>query len=214
MASYQKFSQTALLLRSVQPSGASAFACLMIAILLVAVNIILQSVDIGTALPGLLDGQWSIAYTQHIVQPLTEILSSDRLNKTLVAGLWGVAGFIIYVGFEYAVHTARNLRESQQNIRMARGGQIERPLVANFWRETGWRLAVLVGGVIFLIVTAPLLKDAMGVAEKVILDIDLAHNALLVARAIAEWAFFMHGVVVFCRLYAQRTRLFGDDALY
>lgn len=70
---------------------------MLAAVILVATNIVLQSVDIGTSLPGLLDGQWSIAYTQYVVQPLTELLSSEKLNKALVAALWGLAGFVIYV---------------------------------------------------------------------------------------------------------------------
>ena len=214
MTSNQRFSPTALLLRSFMPSAASAFFCVLAAVILVATNIVLQSVDIGTSLPGLLDGQWSIAYTQYVVQPLTELLSSEKLNKALVAALWGLAGFVIYVGFEYAIHTARNLRESHENIRMGRGGTIERPLIASFWRAMAWRFGVILGGIIFLAIFHPLLGDALAISGKVLLDADLVKSSLLVARAVVEWTFMLHGLVVFLRLYTQRTRLFGDDALY
>jgi len=214
MPSKTKYSNTRLLLRSLKPSGISAFLCVIVGFVLVAVNIVLQSVDVGTALPGLLDGQWSISYTEHVVQPLTELLSSNTLNKGLVAVLWGVAGFVVYVGFEYLVHTLRGLRESRENIRMARGNVIERPLMASFWADLLWRFAVVIIGIIFFALTLPLLGHALGVSQTVLLDTDLAHNAMLIAWAIAEWTFVLHGLVVFLRLYTKRTRLFGDDALY
>ena len=192
----------------------SGFVCVIAGFVLVVVNIVLQSVDIGTALPGLLDGQWAISYTEHVVQPLTELLSSNTLNKGLVAVLWGVAGFIAYVGFEYLIHLMKGLRESRVNIRMARGNVIERPLLVSFWTDLLWRFGVAVGGIIFFIATLPLLGHALSVAQTVLLDTDLAHDALLVLWAIAEWTFVLHGLVVVLRLYTKRTRLFGDDELY
>jgi hypothetical protein len=211
---YQKYSTAALLLRSLKPSGASAFLCILLAFLLVAANIVLQSVGIGTALPGLLDGQWAIAYTEHVVQPLTEILSSNTLNKVLIAGLWGLAGFVVYIGFEYVIHLSQNLRESRQNIRMARGNVIERPLSSSFWLPVLWRIAVLIGGIIFLIASQPLLGHALNVAQTVLLSTNLIKDGLMVVLAVAEWTLVLHGLVVFLRLYTQRTRLFGDDELY
>jgi hypothetical protein len=208
------YSNSALLLRSLRPSGISAFFCIGVAFVLVVVNIVLQSVDIGTALPGLLDGQWAISYTEHVVQPLTEILSSNTLNKGLIAGLWGTAGFLVYVGFEYLLHTMHSLRESRENIRIARGNVVEHPLSSGFWTDMLWRIGVIVVGIIFIIAVQPLLNNALGVADTVLLDADLAHNGLLVVIAIAEWAFVLHGLVVFLRLYTRRTRLFGDDDLY
>src|ERR1051326_7423415 len=100
MSQRQKFTTARLILRSLTPSGATLFFCITIAFLLVGVNIVLQSVDVGTALPGILDGQWAIFYTEHVVQPLTQLLSSNTLNKFLIAVLWGVAGFTVYIGFE------------------------------------------------------------------------------------------------------------------
>lgn len=214
MATKTKYSSSGLLLRSFQPSVVSGFLCVIVAFLLVAANVVLQSVGVGTALPGLLDGQWSIAYTQHVVQPLTELLSSNTLNKFLIATLWGAAGFVVYIGFEYVVHMSRSLRESQESIRMARGNVIERPLVASFWRAVGWRIGVIVAGLLFLALVQPILNHALGVPQDVLLDTNLLRDGLMVLLAVAEWTFVLHGLVVFLRLYSQRTRLFGDDALY
>jgi hypothetical protein len=175
---------------------------------------VLQSVSEGTALPGVLDGQWAIAYTENVVQPLTELLNSNTLNKLLVAALWGVAGFLVYIGFEYFVHWSRSLRESRTNIRMARGHVIERPMTQSFWLSVRWRLGVLVAGIFFLILVQPLLRNALGIAPVVLFSENLMADSWKIILAIAEWAFLMHGFVVFLRLYTMRTRLFGDDALY
>lgn len=211
---HAKYSSTGLLLRSFQPSIVSGFLCVITAFLLVGANLVLQSVGVGTTLPGLLDGQWSIAYTQHVVQPLTELLSSNTLNKFLVAALWGTAGFLVYIGFEYVVHVSRSLRESQESIRMARGNVIERPLIASFWRALAWRVGVLIAGLLFLVLVQPLLNQALNVPQNVLLDTNLLRDGLRVLLAVAEWTIVLHGLVVFLRLYSQRTRLFGDDALY
>lgn len=214
MPAKPKYSSFDLLVRSFKPSGVSAFFCIITAFLLVAANVVLQSVDVGTSLPGLLDGQWAIAYTEHVVQPLTELLSSNTVNKFLIAGLWGTAGFVVYVSFEYAIHWTRSLRESRENIRLARGHVIERPLVASFWTAVIWRVGVIIAGILFFLLMQPVLGHALGAAQVILLSTNLIWDGLRVVLAVAEWAFVLHGLVVFLRLYTQRTRLFGDDELY
>jgi hypothetical protein len=203
-----------LIVRSLTPSGASAFLCIVLAALMVGVNIVLQSVSVGTALPGILDGQWSIAYTEHVVQPLTEALSSNALNKLLVAILWGVAGFLVYILIEYVVHTYKGLQESRNNIRMARGNVIERPLTTSFWQAIRWRLGVAAVGVLFLIAIQPILNDALSIGPRIVLSDHLRRDSLRMLLAMVEWAIILHGLVVLMRLYTMRTRLFGDSSLY
>jgi hypothetical protein len=214
MSQRQKYTTAQLILRSLTPSAANMFFCITVAFLLVGINIVLQSVDLGTALPGILDGQWAIFYTENVVQPLTQLLSSNTLNKFLIALLWGMAGFVVYVGFEYALHSMQSVRENRTNIRMARGNVIERPLANSFVQALVWRVVVLACGILFLILVQPLLHHALGVASSVLLSSNLSRDGLRVLGAIAEWAFVLHGFVVFLRLYTLRTRLFGDDKLY
>jgi hypothetical protein len=203
-----------LIRRSLQVTKGNLFAYFVISVLLVGVNIVLQSVNVGTALPGVLDGQWAIAYTEHVVQPLTELLSSNTLNKGLVAALWGVAGFIVYLGFEYAVHWSRTLRESRTNIRMARGNVIEHPLTSSFWTTALWRGTVLVLAVAFLIAIQPLVSSALSATQDILLSNTLGKDSLRLVLAVVEWMVVLHGIVVLSRLYVMRTRLFGDDELY
>jgi hypothetical protein len=209
-----KHSTGQLIIRSLQITGWGAFLYFIIAFLLVSTNVVLQSVSVGTALPGILDGQWAIAYTEHVVQPLTELLSSNTLNKLLVAMLWGLAGFAVYIGFEYVVHWSKSLRESRTNIRMARGNIIEHPMAESFWTSVVWRAGVLVLAIIFLAAVQPLIRNALDATQEILLTSHLLRDGLRVVLAVAEWMVVLHGLVVLMRLYTMRTRLFGDDELY
>jgi len=209
-----KHNTTKLIARSLQATNGNIFAYLVISILFVGSNIVLQSVNVGTALPGILDGQWAIAYTEHVVQPLTELLSSNALNKLLVAMLWGVAGFVVYVGFEYVIHWSKTLRESRTNIRMARGNVIEHPLASSFWTAAIWRAGVIGLAMIFLIAIQPLIRNALDATQDLLLTNELLKAGLRIILAVAEWMLIFHGFVALSRLYMMRTRLFGDDELY
>ena len=216
MSQRQNYTTKRLLLRSLKPSAVSLFFCLLIAFLMVGVNALLKSVDIGVALPGVFDGEWAVAYSENIVQPLSELFSNNTLNKVLIAGMWGLAGFLVYVGFEYGVHWTQTYKETRDNIRMARGGRVvQSPGVSDFWRAVIWRLLVLVGFVvIFASIMVPMLGQALGIAQSADLSENLARDGLRLVLAVFEWAFFFHFIVVSLRLYTMRTRLFGDDELY
>lgn len=97
---------------------------------------------------------------------------------------------------------------------MARGGKIERPLIGSFWQAVAWRAGVIIAGILFLLLIQPLLNHALSVADDVLLSTNLLRDGLKTVLAVAEWALVLHGLVVFLRLYTQRTRLFGDDELY
>lgn len=183
---------------------------------MVALNVVLKSVDVGVALPGVFDGQWAIAYSERVVQPLTELLSSNTLNKLLIAGMWGLAGFVVYVGFEYAAHSMGQYKESRDNIRLVRGGQVVKsPGVKDFWQGVLWRVGVIIAAiVVFAAAMVPLLAQALNIAQSVILSQNLLRDGLRLVLAIIIWSVFFHFVVVVLRLYTMRTRLFGDDALY
>jgi hypothetical protein len=203
-----------LLWRSFLPSPTSFLLTGIVGFFTVASSILLDSVTVGTALPGVLDGQWAIVYTQNVVQPLTTFLSNNLFNKLLVAGLWGFAGFVVYIIFEYVMHTRQDLRDTQHDIQMARGEIIQQPLKDEYWTNIKWRIAVVVGGIIFLVAMQPFLHHASSVPPKFVLSQNLAADSIQVAIAVIEWTILWHGIVVFLRLYLQRTRVFGDSALY
>jgi|GEM_PF-2446240 len=210
----QNYTTAQLIRRSLTPSGMSALICLVIGFLLVAINIVLLSVDVGTSLPGVFDGQWSIAYTQHVVQPLTTFLSNNTLNKSLIALFWGMAGFSLYITFEYVVHWRKTLDETRNDVMMARGQIVQHPMENEFWKLMRYRICVIVGYIAFFIIMQPLMRHAVDVAPHFVVSRNIAHDGLQAAIAMLEWALFIHGFVVFLRLYTFRTRMFGDDKLY
>jgi len=203
-----------LLRRSIFPSAGEGLACFMIALIFILSDIVLQSVNVGTSLPGVLDGQWAIWYTDHVVQPLTTFLSNNTLNKLIVAILWGSAGFIVYVSFEYYMRWRRTLRYSQHDVQMARGQIVERPMYDEFWKTVKWRVGVIIGFVIFLFVMQPALGYAADAVQTFVVSKNLARDSLQIGLAILIWATMLHGIIVGIRLFVQRTRIFGDADLY
>lgn len=214
MSLRQMYTTKQLIKRSLLPSGMSFLLCLVLGFGLVAINIVLLSVDVGTSLPGILDGQWAIAYTQHVVQPLTTFLSNNTFNKLLVALLWGLAGFTMYVGFEYVMHWKKTLRDTQHDVQMARGAIVEHPMQDEFWKMVRWRVIVIACTLVFIVIMQPLLSHAMKVAPEFVVSKDLVNDGVMAGIAMLEWAIFFHGMVVALRLYTMRTRMFGDDLLY
>lgn len=211
----KNFTAGQLIRRSLTPSGMSGFICLTVGFALVLFNVILLSVSFGTALPGLLDGQWAVAYTENIVQPLTSFFTNGALNKFLVAAMWGVVGLTVYTGFEYLIHSYTMIKDAQRTVALnASGSWQQNPMQQYFIQSVLWRAGVLVAAVVFFVAMQPLLKMAMDVAPRIIVSQSLANDALRAVGAALVWAVFWHGLVVLIRLYTRRTRLFGDEKLY
>lgn len=213
--STKQLSTGQLVLRSLLPSMVSLVLCLMFGVLITLAHIVLTSVSQGTSLPGILDGQWSVAYTQNVVEPLIQFFNISILNRLAVACMWGVVGLILYLGFEYAVHTYKSLKQAQEEVALNAKGKYEKqPRRRDFLRGMFWRAGMLVVGIIFLIAMIPLLTFAFRAAPQVVLSRSLGQDWPLVLGAVGAWSLFFHGIVVFIRLYLFRTRIFGDEDLY
>ncbi len=211
----KQFTTGQLIRRSLTPSGISGFLCVLIGFALVIIHVILLSVSFGTALPGLLDGQLAIAYTENIVQPLSTFFTNGTLNKFLVAALWGVVGLTVYTGFEYAIKTYSTMKDAQRTVALnASGAWDHQPLQNYFIQAILWRSGVLSLAIIFFVVMQPLLKMAVDVAPRIIVSQNLVQDGMSAVVAALTWAVFWHGCVVLLRLYTRRTRLFGDEKLY
>lgn len=186
-----------------------------IGLLLTIAHVVLLSLSVGTSLPGILDGQWSIAYTESVVRPLSAFFANNVLNKILVASLWGIVGLGVYMGFEYAIHTYNTAKETQRQVALNTGSQWQRsPLQGYFIQAVLWRLGVIVAAVLFLAAMQPLLRFALDTAPKAVVSQNLAADSLQLIGAALVWMLLFHGLVVLLRLYTMRTRLFGDDRLY
>ncbi len=204
-----------LVKRSLIPSGMSAFLCITAGFFLVITHIVLLSVSFGTALPGVLDGQWAAAYTEVIVQPLSSFFTNGALNKFLVAALWGVVGLTVYTGFEYAIHSYKTVKDAQRTVALNESGDWQQsPMQQYFVEAIMWRAGMLVVAIIFFVAFQPLLKMALDVAPRLIVSQNIAQDIMRAVLAAFTWALFWHGCVVLLRLYTKRTRLSGDEKLY
>jgi hypothetical protein len=197
------------------PSGISGFICITIGLALVIAHIVLLSVSFGTSLPGVLDGQWSAAYTENIVQPLSTFFANNTFNKLIVAALWGAVGLGVYMGFEYSVHTYKTAQETKRQVALGTNGNwSQRPMRSYFWSSFIWRVSMIALGILYLVLVQPLLRFAMDAAPQLVVSQNIVADSPKALVAALIWAFFLHGCLVIMRLYTQRTRLLGDDILY
>jgi hypothetical protein len=204
-----------LIVRSLTPSPTSGFLCFGIGLLLAVIHIVLLSVSVGTALPGVLDGQWAVTYTDNVVEPLNTFFTNGAFNKLLVAVLWGGVGLVVYLGFEYAVHSYQNMKNARRQVVLnANGAWEQRAMQNDFLKSALWRVGVLVAGLIFLICMQPLFRIAFSTAPQVVTSQSLTSSAPRILGSALVWMLFLHGCLVLLRLYTQRTRIFGDESLY
>lgn len=211
----RQFTTAQLLRRSLTPSSISGFLCVVIGLALTITHIVLLSLSVGTSLPGVLDGQWSVAYTEAVVRPLSAFFANNFLNKLLVAGLWGAVGLGVYMGFEYAIHAYNSAKEAQRQVALSSSSTWQKsPLQGYFLRAVVWRVGVIVATAIFLVAMQPLLAFALDTAPRIVTSQNLSGDAVRAVGAALVWMLLFHGLVVLLRLYTMRTRLFGDDKLY
>lgn len=211
----RQFTTGWLIRRSLTPSSSSGFICITAGFALLIIHVVLLSVSVGTSLPGLLDGQWAVAYTETVVQPLATFFTNGTLNKLLVAALWGGIGLAVYMAFEYGIHTYQTMKDARRQVALNNYGAWD-PQAAQrgFLQAMFWRVGVIVLAFVFFTAMQPLFRYALDVAPQIVVSRDLATDGMRAVGAAMVWAFFLHGCVVLLRLYTMRTRIFGDDKLY
>jgi len=193
--------------------------CIGAGLVLVIVHLVLVSVNVGTALPGVFNGQWAIGYTQYVVQPLTVFFNNLFVNDVLLVVLWGIVGLGVYMIFEFIVHGIGEWREAQKDIQMAVNQStnkvvVQHPMRKYFVTAALWRGAIIGLIIIYLVATQPLLQWVLAADLALVVGMPLVESITQAVTAIIIWAVFWHGCVVLLRLYTMRTRLFGDDILY
>jgi len=200
--------------RALLPSPLSAILCAGGAILLVLAYMVVQSVSLGTSLPGWLDGEWSIGYTNTVVQPLLAFFTDFKTENTLVVLGWGALGLVVYMLVEFCAHLISDLHSAEHNIQLTDRTVLHHVGVKSFLAAAFWRLGVLVVfGLIFALGVSPVLRELSAIAPKAVLG-DLARREWPQLLALAgELALLLHAGVVFLRLFLSRVRLAGDDPI-
>ena len=193
------------------PSMASAPLCCLFGAAVVGLWLLGVSVNIGTSLPRLFDGEWSVFYTNSVVQPVLVFMHNPIINKILFVLAFGVLGLAVYALGGAAVAAAGSWREAHHFIRVTHTGAVTHPGERSFLAVVTIRLVVsaiaLAAAVNFL---PPLIDATASLAELtvegVLPFVVSIPELLLLAGA---WSLVAHFAVVTLRLLWLRIRLLG-----
>ena len=211
--SSKSYSTIQLTLRSLEPTATSVVGCLLIGIAIVALHLLALSLNYGTILPTIFDGQWATAYTNHIVQPIETAINNQFLSSIVNLVLWGILGLVIYTIIEHVGRDMREWRETEENIQITGQAIVQHPLREMYLLRMLWRLAVGILFVSFLVLAHPTIGKLFKVDNQLFVgQLSLQILPKLLA-AMLVWAILTHVTMVLLRLYLFRTRL-GTDHLY
>lgn len=201
--------------RCLLPSPISALLCCCFGVLTVGAYLILKSVSIGTALPALFDGEWGIAYTNHIVQPLLSVFSNLTIGKLAIIFTWGLVGLAVYFALFYAAAAYRGWREAARGIQITDRAIIRHPSIYPLIAVALWRLAVIIIlPTIFLVISSPIIRGLSDMAPHVIEgNLATSDGIIKILVSVAGIGLLSHLFVVFLRLLMMRVRLFNDNPL-
>lgn len=214
MIDNKHYSAPYLIGRSLLPSAISGLLCGCFSLLLIGLHLLLLSLNIGTALPQFFDGQWGIAYTNTIVQPLQTLFNNLAFNNVLSILLWGVAGLATYLLIEYVMHLHSGWRHAEDDIQIVGERVIYHPARRSFITTVLWRVCILIiFTAIFILAQLPLQRLLATDPELVVGGLSLVSSVRKLTIELVGWTLFAHCVVVFLRLFLMRTRLFGDSVI-
>jgi hypothetical protein len=199
------------LLHTVLPSSVDVLISITVALVVVGGYLLGQSVSIGTSLPDIFDGEWGIAYTNNIVQPLASIFSNNTVGTAAVAFMWGLAGLALYILIEMVTRTYRGLREANSYIQLTDSAIVRRPSLRSFFVVLLWRIAtVAVFSLLLAVLIFPVMHSLGAAAPQIVLGqlmtVDVTKR---LASLILGVALSFHVIVVFLRLFLMRMRIFS-----
>ena len=192
----------------------SGLLCFCVSILIVALHLVLLSVNYGTALPQFFDGEWAVGYTEKVVQPLQELFGNLVFNNILIILLWGLAGLSVYFLGEYILHLRRRWRRAAGDIQLVGQQVVAHPGRESFMTTVIWRVTVLVIAALVFIAVQPLVENLLNFAPDFVAGgISVKSGLTKLLIALIGWTVLLQIFVVFLRLFLMRTRLFGDPAI-
>jgi hypothetical protein len=210
MAPHKQYTTLQLITRGVLPSAVEGLACACFGIFFVAVHLFALSVN-GSAASQLLGGRWASSYSNAVARPINAMLANPDFNTIMTIVLWGVVGVCVYFLLEYGLQLYRSWHEARTDIQLTGQTMILHATWRSFMTTVIWRLAMLLLLGTFLVVVQSLVTYLLANDPQLVLgSIAPAAGAVELVALITGWAFIAHCVVVFLRLFAMRTRLFGE----
>ena len=198
--------------RTLLPSGISGLLCLFFGAMVVGIWLLNISLEFGTSLPHLFEGEWSVLYTNNVLQPLLTLIHNPVINKLLFLLAFGIAGVAVYFLGNGTSATITNWHEAHHFIRVTPTGDVTHPGIKLFIITLLFRLLVLMGALFAGINLVPLLvTNIAALAPLAVTGVlpfyEIATELLL---CVVTWTIAAHLFVVALRLILLRVRLFSS----
>lgn len=202
-------------LRALLPSPLSAAGCFVTAIIIVFSQVLYISLEYGTILPGVFDGELATVYTNYVVSPVSQLLHTEYTGHLAAVVVWALAGLLLY---ELVVYAFRELQEwrqaSEKQVFFQPRGLIRRRLLGQLIAHVAWRTCVVSVGLASLWVIRVVLHYIYITETEITTSLPVAHLLWAILVAAALWMLILHWCLALLRLYLFRTRLLEDDDVY
>ncbi len=208
------FSFWRLLLRSILPSSASIIVSSIVTFVIVGMQVLLLSLKQGSLLPqffGNAGGSWTEAYSKYVLDPVALFTTNNTVNTVLLALLWGLVGWVLFLIVTSVVTTMHDVRENNQAVAMPSPEHIiHHPLQSTLIMRLIWRAGILTAMVVMTVLFVPVVGDILARAESGSYAdnyVQLGANILVIYFG---WMGVMHAYIVLLRLFLFRTRVRGE----
>lgn len=200
-----------LIIRSLQPTMSSLAYGFIGALLITAMQLGMLSTN-QAFFPGLMDGEWSIWYTNTVARWILTTTNNETLGNMLVIMLWGLIGLLVYSIIAGISSAVRGWNQANNDLQMTGEHTYKRhPELTEVLLRAIWRFALgclMVSG-IFLV--QPFVEHAFSINQQVFTQTTAITEALLsMAISVGIWIGILHIYLILLRLYLLRTRIFGE----
>lgn len=166
-------------------------------------------------LPGLWETSLGTSYSNAMNHITEQWFDNPSLGNVGVIVLWSLVLMVIYGILEFLMGSYRDLHNARREVQFID----ERPHLNDalsrwIWGRAIWRFGISLIGVLVLFLLRSPIHHVSAVEYNLVSQLPGRVSAWQIAKATLLWIGIYHVGVVLLRLYAYRTRLFGDSSLY
>lgn len=181
------------------------------ALLITAIQLGMLSTN-KTFFPGLMDGEWSIWYTNTVARWILATTNNETLGNMLVIMLWGLIGLLVYSIIAGLSSAIRGWGQASKDLQMTGEHTYKKhPELTEIILRAIWRFALgcLIMANTFLM--QPFVERSFTINQKVFTQATTMTDALFsMVISMGIWVVILHIYLILLRLYFLRTRLFGE----
>jgi len=210
----QKRSSIRLFIRTLTPSISSIVGSVTVVLGIVGFHLLLLTNQPDLILPHVTGGsgdQLTRIYEDSILAPLDSLFGNSAMGVLSTVFLWGIVGWVVYLLIDFGIVSYQEWRQSDEDISYpGKNRFIRHPMHGQILIRFAVRFSVGLVAVASLFLFRPIIKS-------------LFNNDILFLRAssplemfkyasigIVSWLLVLHFYVVLFRLFAFRTRIFGE----